>query len=109
MRSLQVDTCRGEGRLVQRQGPSPGHTPETSVVGAGEGGGALFSRRNVSVKVREVLGQAAVPSVMQPTLILRATLSLLEEGMLPEPAGTRGRCHLLPAAPNSPPSGVLGY
>lgn len=76
MRSLQVDTFRGEGTLVQRQGPSPGFRPEASAVGAGGGAGALFSRRNVSVKVQEVPGQAAVVSVMQPTLILGATLSL---------------------------------
>lgn len=77
MRSLRVDTFRGEGTLVRRQGPSPGYRPEASAGGgAGGGGGALFSRRNVSVKVQEVLGQAAVVSVMQPTLILGATLSL---------------------------------
>lgn len=77
--------------------------------GAGRGGGALFSRRNVSVKVREVLRQAAVPSVMQLTLLLGATLSWLKEGRLPEPAGTLGRCNLLPAAPKSTPSGVLSH
>lgn len=108
VRCLQVvDTFRGKGTLVQRQGPPlPGTRLKPLWWGQGEreGEGLCFQEGMLSVKVREVLGQAAVPSAMQLTLILGATLSLgWKKG------GTLERCNLLPAAPDSPPLGVLSH